>query len=196
MSAIVVTSAQAAIAAKRATATIPIVLVTVGDPVGIGLIPSLAKPGGNVTGVSSAQEDFSAKLLGLLREVVPGASSLFAYLDDLDSPIARIHWKNIQGAGRTLGVAVQVFSVTKPDAVEPQLIAISRARVQGIVVGPTPIPRTRQKEIVEFAARVRLPAIYAGRDYVVSGGLMSYNPSSPWNGTARRDLRRQDSSGG
>ncbi len=181
VSAIVVTSAQAAIAAKRATATIPIVLVTVGDPVGIGLIASLAKPGGNVTGVSSAQEDFSAKLLGLLREVVPGAS-LLAYLDDLDSPIARIHWKNIQGAGRTLGVAVQVFSVTKPDAVEPQLIAISRARVQGIVVGPTPIPRTRQKEIVEFAARNRLPAIYAGRDYVVSGGLMSYNPNRPGMG--------------
>ena len=76
VSAIVVTSAQAAIAAKRATATIPIVLVTVGDPVSIGLIASLAKPGGNVTGVSSAQEDFSAKLLGLLREVVPGASCL------------------------------------------------------------------------------------------------------------------------
>ena len=95
VSAIVVTSAQAAIAAKPATATIPIVLATVGDPVGTGLIASLAKPGGNVTGVSSAQEDFSAKLLGLLREVVPGAS-LFAYLDDLDSPIARIHWKNIQ----------------------------------------------------------------------------------------------------
>ena len=79
-------------------------------------------------------------------------------------------------------MSVQVFSVTKPDAVEPQLTAISRARVQGIVVGPTPIPRTRQKEIVEFAARNRLPAIYAGRDYVVSGGLMSYNPSRPGMG--------------
>lgn len=176
VNAIVVTSAQAAIAAKRATATIPIVMVTVSNPVGTGLITSLAKPGGNVTGVSSAQEDISAKWLGLLREVVPGASQI-GYLDDLNSPTVQILLKHIQAAGRTLGVSVQVFSVTEPDAVEPQLTAMSRARVQGIVVGPTPVPRTRQKEIVEFAARNRLPAIYGGRDYVDAGGLMSYNPS-------------------
>jgi len=178
---IVATSAQATMVAQRATVTIPIVMVTVADPVSTGLIASLAKPGGNVTGISSAHEDFSAKLLGLLREVVPGASRL-GYLDDLDSPVARIFWRHIQAAGRTLGVSVQAFSVTKPDAVEPQLTAISRARVQGIVVGPTPVPRTRQKEIVEFAARNRLPAIYAGRDYVDAGGLMSYNPSRPGMG--------------
>jgi putative ABC transport system substrate-binding protein len=181
VNAIVATSAQATIAAKRATATIPIVMVTVGDPVSTGLIASLAKPGGNVTGVSSAHEDFAAKLLGLLREVVPGASRL-GYLDDLDSPVARILWRHMQLAGRTLGVSVQAFSVTKPDAIAPQLTAISRARVQGIVVGPTPVPRTRQKEIVEFAARNHLPAIYAGRDYVDAGGLMSYNPSRPGMG--------------
>jgi putative ABC transport system substrate-binding protein len=140
------------------------------------LITSLAKPGGNVTGVSSAQEDISAKWLGLLREVVPRASQI-GYLDDLNSPTVQILLKHIQTAGRTLGVAVQVFSVTKPDDVEPQLTAMSRARVQGIIVGPTPVPRTRQKEIVEFAARNRLPAIYGGRDYVDAGGLMSYNPS-------------------
>lgn len=176
VNAIVVTSVQATIAAKRATATIPIVMVTVSNPVGTGLITSLAKPGGNVTGVSSAHEDISAKWLGLLREVVPRASQI-GYLDDLDSPTVQILLKHIQAAGRTLGVSVQVFSVTKPDAVEPQLAAMSRARVQGIVVGPTPVPRTRQKEIVEFAARNRLPAIYGGRDYVDAGGLMSYNPS-------------------
>ena len=173
---IVVTTNLAALAAKRATATIPIVMVTVGDPVGTGLIASLAKPGGNVTGVSSAHEDFSVKWVGLLREVVPGASRI-AYLDDLSSPSGRIYWSNVQSAGRTLGVSVQAFAVTTPDTVEAQLTAISRARVQGIVVGPTPIPRTRQKEIIGFAARNRLPAIYGGRDYVDAGGLMSYNPS-------------------
>ena len=76
-------------------------------------------------------------------------------------------------------MSVQVFSVTKPDDVEPQLTAMTRARVQGIVVGPNPVPRTRQKEIVGFAARNRLPAMYGGRDYVDAGGLMSYNPSRP-----------------
>ncbi len=174
--AIVVTSAPAAIAAKQATSTIPIVMMAVANPVGNGLITSLAKPGGNVTGVSSAHEDISAKWLELLREVVPRASQL-GYLDDLDNPTAQILLKHMQAAGRTLGVSVQVFSVTAPDAVEPQLTAMSRARVQGMVVGPTPVPRTRQKEIVEFAARNRLPAIYGGGDYANVGGLMSYNPS-------------------
>lgn len=173
---IVVTSAHATIAAKRATATIPIVMVSVSDPVGNGFIASLARPGGNVTGVSSAQEDFPAKWLGLLREIAPRASQI-GYLDDLDSPTVQIFWKHLQAAGQALGVSVQVFSVTKPDAVERQLTAMSRARIEGIVVGPTPVPRTKSKEIVEFAARNRLPAIYAGRDYVDAGGLMSYNPS-------------------
>jgi putative tryptophan/tyrosine transport system substrate-binding protein len=82
-------------------------------------------------------------------------------------------------AGRTLGVSVQTFSVPTPDAVASQLVAMARARVQGVVVGPTPVPRTRQKEIVEFVAKNRLPAIYGGRDYVDAGGLMSYNPNRP-----------------
>src|SRR5262249_54087099 len=129
---IVVTSSQAASAAKRATRTIPIVLVTVADPVGTGLVASLAKPGGNVTGVSSAHEDFSAKLVGFLREVVPSASRI-GYLDDLESPVARSLWRHIQGAAQTLGVSVQAFSVTKPEGVEAQLTAMSRAHVQGIV---------------------------------------------------------------
>ena len=176
--AIVVTSSQAAAAAKQATATIPIVMVSVGDPVGVGLIASLARPGGNITGVSTAHEDFAAKWLQLLREVVPKASRI-GYLEDLspNAPITQIFLKAILAAGRTLGVSVQTFSVTKPDDVGPQLTAMARARVQAVVVGPTPVPRTRQKEIVEFAARNRLPAIYGGRDYVDAGGLMSYNPS-------------------
>ena len=176
--AIVVTSAQAAAAAKRATVTIPIVMVSVGDPVGVGLIGSLARPGGNITGVSTAHEDFAAKWLQLLHEAVPKASR-FGYLEDLgpNSPITQIFLKEILAAGRTLGVSVQTFSVPTPDDVGPQLTAMARAGVQAVVVGPTPVLRTRQKEIVEFAARNRLPAIYGGRDYIVAGGLMSYNPS-------------------
>ena len=96
-------------------------------------------------------------------------------LEDLspNSPITQIFLKEILAAGRTLGVSVQTFSVPTPDAVGPQLTAMARAGVQAVVVGPTPVLRTRQKEIVEFAARNRLPAIYGGRDYIVAGGLMS-----------------------
>lgn len=181
--AIVVIGSQAATAAKQATTTIPIVMVSVGDPVGTGLVTSLAKPGGNITGLSAGHGDISAKWLELLREVVPRASR-FGYLDDPNSPMAPIFLRQILGAARTLGVSVQVFPVTKPDDVEPQLTAMTRAGVQAVVVGPNPVPRARQKEIVAFAARNRLPAMYGGRDYVGAGGLMSYNPD-------RLDMARQ-----
>jgi putative ABC transport system substrate-binding protein len=179
--AIVVTGSQAAMAARRATATHPIVMVSVGDPVGIDLIASLAKPGGNITGISAAHGDIAAKWIELLREVVPRASRI-GYLDDLDSPVAPIFVKHVLAAGRTLGVSMQVFSVTRPDDVEPQLRALTRAGVQALAVGPNPVPRTKRKEIVEFVARERLPAVYAGRDYAEAGGLMSYNPSRPDQG--------------
>jgi putative ABC transport system substrate-binding protein len=179
--AIVVNGSQAATAARRATATIPIIMVSVGEPVGIGLIASLAKPGGNITGVSSAHSDISAKWLELLLEVVPRAS-LIGYVDDLESPVSQVFLRHILAAGRTRGVSVQAFSVTKPDDVGRQLAAMTRARFHGLVVGPNPVPRTRQKEILSFAASNRLPAMYAGRDYVDAGGLMSYNPSRPGMG--------------
>ena len=144
---IVVVGSQVATAAKQATTTIPIVMVSVGDPVGTGLVTSLAKPGGNITGLSAAYGEISAKWLELLREVVPRASR-FGYLDDPNSPMSPIFLKQILGAAQTLGVSVQVFPVTKPDDVEPQLTAMTRARVQGIVVDATPVPRTRQPETV------------------------------------------------
>jgi putative tryptophan/tyrosine transport system substrate-binding protein len=177
---IVVTSSQAAAAAKRATMTIPIVMMSVGAAADLGLIASLARPGGNITGVASAHQDFAAKWLQLLYEAVPKAARI-GYLEDLSSnaPVTQILLKEILVAGRTLGVSVQTFSVPTPDAVASQLVAMARARVQGVVVGPTPVPRTRQKEIVEFVAKNRLPAIYGGRDYVDAGGLMSYNPNRP-----------------
>jgi putative ABC transport system substrate-binding protein len=176
--AIVVTGSQAARAAKQATATIPIVMAGVGDPLAIGLIASLAKPGGNITGVSAAHGDISAKWLELLLEVAPKASSI-GYLDDLDSPMSQIFLRHILATGRTRGVSVQAFSVTKPDDVDAQLPAMIRAGIQAIVVGPNPVPRTRQKDILSFAARNRLPGVYGGRDYVEAGGLMSYDPSRP-----------------
>ena len=176
--AIVVTSSQAARAAKQATTTIPIVMVSVGDPVGTGLVASLAKPGGNITGLSASHGDIAAKWLDLLREVVPRASRI-GFLEDPTTPMAQIFFREILGAAQIHRVSVQVFNVANPDEVEPQLRAMTRASVQAVVVGPSAIPRTRQKEIVAFAARNRLPVIYGGRDYVDAGGLMSYNPSRP-----------------
>jgi putative ABC transport system substrate-binding protein len=174
--AIVVTGSQAATAARQATTTIPIVMVSVGDPVGVGLVSSLAKPGGNVTGLSAAHGDIAARWLGLLREAVPKASR-FGYLDDPNSPMSPIFLSEILDAGRKLGVSVQFFPVPKPDHVEAQLSAIAGAGIEAVIVGPNPVPRTRQKEILAFAAKNHLPVMYGGRDYVDAGGLMSYDPS-------------------
>lgn len=175
---IVATGSQAAEAAKRATSTIPIVMVAVGDPVGLGLVASLNKPGGNITGLSFAQADYAAKWLEYLHDVVPKATRI-GYLDDMSAPISKIFVREIQRAAQTLGVSVTVYPVSKPDDVVLQLDAMARDRVQAFVVGPTAVPRTRQKEIVAFAAAQRLPAMYVGRDYVDAGGLMSYNASRP-----------------
>jgi putative ABC transport system substrate-binding protein len=173
---IVVTGSQAATAARQATATIPIVMAGVGDPVAIGLIESLARPGGNITGVSAAHGDISAKWLELLLEVVPTASTI-GYLDDQGSPMSQIFLKHILATGRARGVSVKAFWVTRPEEVDGELQAMLRAGVQALVVGPNPVPRTRQKDILSFATKHRLPGVYGGRDYVEAGGLMSYDAS-------------------
>jgi putative ABC transport system substrate-binding protein len=181
--AIVATGSQAVEAAKRATSTIPIVMVAVGDPVGLGLVASLNKPGGNITGLSYAQADTAAKWLEYLHDVVPKATRV-GYLEDMSAPVSRSFVREVQRAAHTLGVAVTVYPVTRPADVAPQLDAMARDRVQAFVVSPSAVPRTRQEEIVAFAAAQRLPAMYVGRDYVDAGGLMSYNAS-------RRDIARQ-----
>ena len=173
--AIVVIGSQAATAARQATRTIPIVMVSVGDPVGVGLVSSLAKPGGNVTGLSAAHGDIAARWLGLLREAVPMASR-FGYLDDPNSPMSPIFLREVLNAGRKLGVSVTFFPVLKTDDVEAQLSAITGARIEAVIVGPNPVPRTKQREILAFAAKNRLAVMYGGRDYVDAGGLMSYDP--------------------
>ena len=166
------------IAAKQATKTVPIVLMGVGNPLETALIDSLAKPGGNITGVTSAYDEIAAKWLQLLLEAVPRASKV-GFLGNLANPYQQTVVKHLWAAGQTLGVAIQIFSAMKSDEVEPQLKAIAKARLHAIVVGGDPVLRTKRKETVAFLARARVPAMYAGKDYVDEGGLMSYDPSRP-----------------
>jgi len=178
VNAIVVVGSQAAEAAKLATSTIPIVMIGVGDPVGVGLVASLNKPGGNITGLSFAQADTAPKWLQYLHDVVPQATRI-GYLEDMSAPVSKSFVRELQRAAQTLGLSVAVYPVTKLADVLPQLDAMARDRVQAFVVSPSAIPRTRQQEIIAFAAGQRLPAMYVGRDYVDAGGLMSYNASRP-----------------
>ncbi|MBI3824611.1 MAG: ABC transporter substrate-binding protein [Candidatus Rokubacteria bacterium] len=172
----------AGLAAKQATTSIPIVAVGSGDPVGSGLVSSLGRPGGNVTGVSAAYRDIVAKCVELLKDVVPGMSRI-GFLGNADNVVNKAHFTHAQAAAGTLGLAMEYFSATKPDEVGRALAAMSRARVQGVIVTADVVITSRQGEIVEFVARVRLPAVYFVDDYVDMGGLMSYGPN-------RRELFR------
>jgi putative ABC transport system substrate-binding protein len=172
----------AGLAAKQATTSIPIVAVGPGDPVGSGLVSSLARPGGNVTAVSAAYRDIAAKCVELLKDVVPGMSRI-GFLGNAENVVNKANFAHAQAAAGTLGLAMEYFSATKPDEVGRALAAMSRTRVQGVIVTADVVITSRQREIIEFLARARLPAVYFVDDYVDAGGLMSYGPN-------RRELFR------
>jgi len=123
-----------------------------------------------------------SELYGLLERqtttFLPKANRI-GYLEDVSAPISKIFVREVQRAAQQLGVSITVDPVPRPDDVVPQLDAMVRDRVEAFIVDPTAVPRTRQKEIIVFAAAQRLTAMYAGRDYVDTGGLMSYNASRP-----------------
>jgi putative ABC transport system substrate-binding protein len=159
----------AAGAAKQATASIPIVM-SAGDPVAQGLVTSLARPGGNITGVSAINAELSQKRLEIFKEALAGLS-LVAVLWCPDAGVGRQQLRETHGAAQALGVRLLPLEVRSPDDVEALVETATRERVEGLVVLPCAIiPR----KIVEFAARSRLPAMYGGRGLVEAGGLISY----------------------
>jgi putative tryptophan/tyrosine transport system substrate-binding protein len=174
---IVVTSTPAAKAAKQATGTIPIVMVNVGDPVGSGLIASLARPGGNVTGLSS-QSEYGGKALQLLYEVAPGASRIAVLWDPSNPPHLRT-LKDVEASAQALRVEVRPYPVRTFDELEIALAAIERERATAFLPFDGQVASVNRIRVVEFAARNRLPAVYSARFYADVGGLMSYGPNLP-----------------
>jgi len=164
-------------AAQGATSTIPIVMGVSSDPVGFGLIKSLANPGGNTTGVASRVIDLASKRLELLKEAVPKLNNV-AVLSNPALPATRKGLEETEIAARKLGVRVRSYGVTaEPAALESVFAAILRDRPEGLVVQPDPITGTLGVRIAAFAAKNRLPAIGGGRQFVVDGGLLSYGGS-------------------
>ncbi len=164
-------------AAQRATSTIPIVMGVSSDPVGFGLIKSLANPGGNTTGVTSRISELASKRLELLKEAVPRLNNV-AVLSNLALPAIRQGLEETEIAARKLRVRVRSFGVTaEPATVEPVFAAILRDRPEGLIVQPDPITGKLGVRIAAFAAKNRLPAIGGGRQFVVDGGLLSYGGS-------------------
>ena len=166
-----------ALAAKNATRTIPIVGVSLTDPVGLGLIASLARPGGNVTGVSySVGTDIFGKDLELLREVVPKVRRV-AVLSNPDGPAQPLTISNIKGAAQSLGLQLLLLEARGPGDFDGAFAAMTRERVGALLVVTDPVFIPHRARLVNLAAKNRLPSIFSQRADVEAGGLMSYGPN-------------------
>jgi putative ABC transport system substrate-binding protein len=171
-------STPAAIAAQKATQTIPIVFAGVGDPVGSGLVSSLSRPGGNITGISILATELSAKRLELLKEIVPGASPVAMFWNDSNpGMVLRAH--EAQNAADKMSLYLQSIGVHDLISFDTAFATINNGRFNALLVLIDPFTREHRQRIVDFAAQRRLPAIYESREFVDAGGLISYGPSLP-----------------
>ncbi|MGB5182652.1 MAG: ABC transporter substrate-binding protein [Xanthobacteraceae bacterium] len=165
------------IAAKKATAIIPIVFAAAGDPVGTGLVASLARPGGNITGLSIQQTDLASKRLEMLREVLPGLRTV-AVLVNIGSPNSVLEMGEAQAAASTLRLTVVTSEVRRAEDIAPAFDAL-KGRADALYVCSAPLLTTNRIRINSLALAARLPTMHGFRELVVAGGLMSYGPNFP-----------------
>jgi putative ABC transport system substrate-binding protein len=173
---IVTASTPAALAAKQATTTIPIVIVS-GDPVASGLVATLARPGGNITGQTVMMGEVAIKRLELLKEAVPTVSRvavLWSALNPVYAPVL----KDMERAATRIKVQLRVFPVRSPDEIASALALVKSSHCDGLYVFEDAVFRSNTA-VMDFAARARLPAVYGGSEFVTKGGMMSYAPDIP-----------------
>jgi putative ABC transport system substrate-binding protein len=174
---VIVTGGNAAVAAKQASTVVPIVFALVDDPVGMGLVANLARPGGNITGLSMQQTELAGKRLELLREVVPSLRRL-AIMGNVDLPNIALEIGQIQVAAGTLGLDVTTFEIRRAEDIAPAFEAL-KGRAQALYVVGDALVIIQRVRISTLALAARLPTIYNIREYVEAGGLMSYGPNIP-----------------
>jgi putative ABC transport system substrate-binding protein len=172
---LVAPAGPAALAAKNATQTIPIVMMT-ADPVGLGLIGSLSRPGGNVTGLSFYYEAITAKKLELLKELVPGLARV-GVLRNPPNPGDPIFWKEAEVAAQRLGVALEDLEVRGPEDFEAAFATAKQRSAQALLAFDNPLTFAYRSRVTALAASSRLPVMYGSREFPDAGGLMSYGPS-------------------
>jgi putative ABC transport system substrate-binding protein len=172
---IVTYSTPPTIAAKEATAVIPIVSAVMGDPVGAGLVGNLARPGGNVTGLSNQSADLAGKRVELLREVLPGLRRL-AVLTNVSNPVSGVEMGKVLAAAKALGLDVVTLEIRRAEDIAPAFETL-KGRAQALYVAGDPLMITNRVRVNTFALVARLPSTYNQREYVEAGGLMSYAPN-------------------
>jgi ABC-type uncharacterized transport system substrate-binding protein len=172
---VAVGGATSALAAKKATSTIPIVFVIGGDPVGLGLSASLSRPDGNATGMTIISADLAQKRLGLLRELVPRATALAALVNP-DTPEGRAQGADMRAAAQSQGLNLRILETGDEKAIEEAFATLAQDKVDSLLVGSDPVFSVHRDRLVALVAAAALPAIYAFRDFAAVGGLMSYDP--------------------
>ena len=174
---IVTIGTPASLAAKQATSVVPIVFVAASDPVGTGLVASLARPGGNVTGLSNQQADLAGKRVELLREVVPALRQL-AIMANVDNSASVLEMREVQTAARTIGLEVAILEVRQAEDIANGF-ELLKSRADALYVVSDPLLGSNRVRINTLALGMRLPTLHAFREYVEAGGLMSYGPNFP-----------------
>jgi len=167
----------AAFAVKAATSTIPVVFLAGGDPVGQGLVSSIARPEGNLTGVSFFAGELAAKRLDLLRQLVPGAARIAVLVDPSNVAVTQSTLKDIEEAARSIGVQYHVLNATSGREIDEAFASLRREHADVLLVAGSPFFNTRLVQLAVAAGRYGIPAMYVGRQYVEAGGLISYGAS-------------------
>jgi putative ABC transport system substrate-binding protein len=166
----------AALAAKSATASIPVVMAASGDPVGSGIVTSLARPGGNVTGLSSGITESFPKRVELLAELRPGLKRIVAILN-MGNHAVPPQWDVVKASAQSLGIAPHLLDVRRPEDLQGAFDEAAKRRAEALVVGLDGVTQANLRSIAELAAKQRLPSIYPAKDYAKLGGLMTYGSS-------------------
>jgi len=173
---IVTAGTPAALAVKKTTTTVPLVMVAVGDPVGTGLVPSLARPDGNLTGLSSVAPDLEGKRLELLREIVPSVSHIAVFFNSLN-PFHVASMRQAQAAGKILGIKVQQHDIRKSEDLDRAFAALRKERPDALLILADRVFLHNRQRMMDFTEEQRLPNVNAYKELVEAGGLMSYGPS-------------------
>ena len=169
----------AALAAKAATTTTPIIFTTASDPVRVGLVASLARPGGNATGISFFSAELAAKQLGLLHELVPAATRFAVLVNPADATRAETTARDVEAAARVIGLEIHLLEASTSGEIDAAFARIARDRADALFVAADGFFNTRRVQLATLAARHAIPATYAVRAYAEAGGLMSYGASIP-----------------
>jgi putative tryptophan/tyrosine transport system substrate-binding protein len=168
---IVTWGTQAALAAKQATSTVPIVMGAIGDPVSVGIVPNLARPGGNITGFATQNVDLEGKRLELLKDLIPNLSRV-GVLGNATNPLLAATLPKLRPMAKELGVTIEIFEVRSSDEIEEALARLKRARPDGVLVAPDLVLLTKRTQIAAALANSKLTAVYPFREYAGAGGLM------------------------